>query len=691
MRHWLKRTWAEIDLDRLQQNMKTIKHAVGDSRVMAVVKADAYGHGAVMAARALAEAGADWLAVSNLDEAMQLRSAGLTLPMLILSYTPPEEAAILAAHHITQTVVSQSHAMALSKAAEQANVSLSVHIKLDTGMSRVGFFCQDTDNAVDEIAQVCALPHLQADGIFTHFAVADEEDGDAFTRQQFDRYMRVVNALEARGITFSLRHCCNSAATLRYPEMHLDMVRPGIILYGLYPDEWMHSLLPLKPVMSLRTHVSHVKTVPADKTVSYGRKYTTAHEEVLATVPIGYADGYTRRAFGKAYMLINGQQVPVRGRICMDQCMLDVSGLADVVPGTPVTVFGQDGDAVLPADTYASWSDTIHYEIVCSIGKRVPRLFMRDGTAVSLQEGLQGDPMQDLSTAYVKTAVRRDVQINALVTVHYFEYGKDYRFDGERHPFWELLYVDKGEVDVTTDKQTYRLQHGDIVFHKPDEFHDVRANGTVAPNLVVIAFDTQSEAMKALECACLQANDSERHLLARIIKEASRAFSSPLNNPKLTALERNEHAPLGSEQMAAMLLEQLLLSLLRRKEDGTAARATSSIKWRSDNDLVERIIAFMEENTFGNLSFADVCRFSAQSATNLKTIFKEVTGMGVMSYYRNLKIEQAKRMLREGDGNITQIADRLGYTSVHYFSRYFKRVTGMTPSEYTLSIQAKMG
>lgn len=389
MKHWLKRTWAEIDLDRLQENFRRIKTAADGSLVMAVVKADAYGHGAVMAARTLCQAGADWLAVSNLDEAMQLRNAGLSCPMLILSYTPPEEVALLHEHRITQTVVSTSHAQALSNAALEAGVTLDVHLKVDTGMSRVGFFCRKGELPVDEIAAVCALPALNPSGIFTHFAVADEPQGDAFTREQFACFTDTVAALEARGITFALRHCCNSAATLRYPDMHLDMVRPGLILYGLYPDEWMRQFLELTPVMSLRTHVSHVKTVPADTTVSYGRRYTTNDDETLATVPIGYADGYTRRAQDRAHMLVRGKEAPVRGRICMDQCMLDVSGIDNVQAGTLVTAFGNDGEACLPVETYAAWSDTINYEIVCAVGKRVPRLFLEQGEPIFLQDGLR--------------------------------------------------------------------------------------------------------------------------------------------------------------------------------------------------------------------------------------------------------------------------------------------------------------
>jgi len=295
-----------------------------------------------------------------------------------------------------------------------------------------------------------------------------------------------------------------------------------------------------------------------------------------------------------------------------------------------------------------------------------------------------------METSYRRTPVKRAVSLDALVTVHYFEYAKDVRFEGEAHPFWELLYVDKGEVDTTCDGVLRHLHRGDIQFYKPGSFHSLQANGVVAPNLVVIAFCCDSPDMASFEHTIYQAGEAERNLFATIISEASAAFSTPLDDPYTTALSRREEPLIGSEQMVALLLEQLLIRLLRRQAPIPAARISSSIKSRSDHDLVTRIMEYMQEHVYGTLTFSDVCRFSAQSATNLKTIFKSVTGMGVMSYYRALKIEEAKRMLREGDGNITQISDRLGYTSVHYFSRYFKRVTGMTPSEYTLSIQAKL-
>ncbi len=291
---------------------------------------------------------------------------------------------------------------------------------------------------------------------------------------------------------------------------------------------------------------------------------------------------------------------------------------------------------------------------------------------------------------YIKHKIANVININKIVTIHYYELGKDFSYSGERHNFWEMVYVDSGSVEISTDEKLTVLKQGDIIFHKPDEFHTVSANGVVAPNLVVIAFDSDSDAMRRFEHAHFKAGEAERNLFADIIAKATEAFATPLDDPQTTRLQRREDSRFASEQLLVMQLEQLLIRLLRRSESQTNVRISSSIKLRTDHDLVTRIVDYMEEHVYGTLTFSDVCRFSAQSATNLKTIFKNVTGVGVMSYYRNLKIEEAKRMLREGDGNITQIADRLGYTSVHYFSRYFKRTTGMTPSEYTLSIQAKI-
>ncbi len=385
MKDFLKRTWAEIHLDRLTHNFRVIRSTLTPGcRMMAVVKADAYGHGAAQAAKALQAAGADWFGVSNLEEAVQLRRAGIQAPILILSYTPPEEVPRLAEFAVTQAVLSLEHAQEISAAAVEAGVTVRIHLKVDTGMSRVGFFYHaDSDRSavLAQMAAACRLPALEAEGIFTHFASADEPDDGGFTAQQFALFTEAIRLLEEQGIRFALRHCCNSAATIRFPAMHLDMVRPGIILYGLAPDRWMEELLPLEPVMELKTTVSLVKTVPAGTPVSYGRIYTSSTDVTAATVPIGYADGYPRRLSNRAHMLIGGQRVLVIGRVCMDQCMLDVTGLP-VREGMVATVFGQDGDVRLPVEELAAQLDTIQYEIICQISKRVPRLFVDNGQVV---------------------------------------------------------------------------------------------------------------------------------------------------------------------------------------------------------------------------------------------------------------------------------------------------------------------
>jgi len=377
----LRRTWAEIHLDRLEHNVQLIRQGLQPGcQIMAMVKADAYGHGAVPVARALCRFGVSWLGVSNLEEAIQLRQAGIQQPILVVSYTPPAEAARLAAHGITQTVMSVAHGLALSQAAVEAGVELSVHIKLDTGMSRVGFVCQqvaDVPKTIEEVSSVCCLPGLMAEGIFTHFACADDPQGDAFTKQQFELFMAVTDGLSRRGHRFALRHCCNSAATLRFPEMHLDMVRPGVVLYGLLPDSGLQTAYPhFQPVMELKTTISMVKELPADAPVSYNRTYYSTHSMRVATVPIGYADGYSRQMSNRAEMLVDGRRVPVIGRVCMDQCMLDVTDAPSVTEGTVVTVFGRDGGEALPVDELAAWMNSIHYEVVCLVSKRVSRLYM---------------------------------------------------------------------------------------------------------------------------------------------------------------------------------------------------------------------------------------------------------------------------------------------------------------------------
>lgn len=384
MEDFLKRTWIQIDLDALKQNYNAIRERVAPgTQIISIVKADAYGHGAVHAARELYEIGCRCFAVSNLEEAFQLRRAGLGGSILILGYTPPEKAETLAVNDITQAVFDLGYGERLAACARESGVVVNVHIKVDTGMTRIGFRYQDSEedrHSVDDIESVCRLGGLFAQGIFTHFASADEgADGEVYTRLQFDLFLDIIARLKQRGVTFEMRHCCNSAATLCYPEMQLDGVRPGIILYGLYPSDEVRGACPLRPAMELKTVVSMVKDVPAGSKISYGRTFTAQENMRVATVPVGYADGYPRALSGRAWMLINGQKAPVVGRICMDQTMLDVTDIPGVEEGMEVTVFGMDHGERISVDDLARLSGQINYEIICGISKRVPQVYLKDG------------------------------------------------------------------------------------------------------------------------------------------------------------------------------------------------------------------------------------------------------------------------------------------------------------------------
>lgn len=378
---FLRRTWAEIDLDALAENCRQIQKTLSPGcRMIAVVKADAYGHGAVTCARLLREQGVSYFAVSNVEEAVQLRQGGITESILILSHTPPDEAVRLAALNITQTVISREYGLRLHEAAVAAGVTVRIHVKVDTGMSRVGFFYQSScEETVADIAEICRLPAFTPEGIFTHFAVADEPESDTYTHRQFALFMEVLQQLQAQGIAFAMRHCCNSAATLRFPEMHLDAVRPGLILYGLSPTAAPYAA-PLHPVMTVKATVTQVKTVPAGTSVSYGCTHRTETDTVLATVPVGYGDGFPRALSNRWSMRIQGTPAPLRGRVCMDQCMLDISHIPGVAAGDTVTVMG--GTGFCSVEALATATDTITYEAVCHLSKRVPRIFRQNGTVV---------------------------------------------------------------------------------------------------------------------------------------------------------------------------------------------------------------------------------------------------------------------------------------------------------------------
>ncbi len=381
----LRRTWADISLDAIDYNFRKIKAYVGQALVMAVVKADAYGHGDRMTAPFLEEAGVDWFGVSNLGEALGIRESGVTKPILIFGNTPAECVSELAKWGITQTAYSFEYAKKLSDEAVRLGVTINVHIKFDTGMGRLGFVCSEEnfDIAVSEAERTSHLPNLKVTGAFTHFASADEpdEDGVAYTKMQFSRFCRACDALKSKGVDVGIRHCCNSAAILCFPEMHLDMVRPGIILYGLYPaaQEAITCRMKLKPAMELRTVVSLVKNYEKGGCISYGRRFTAQKDMKVASTAIGYADGYHRLLTNRGRMIVRGKYAPVVGSICMDQTMLDVSELPDVAEGDIVTVFGRDGDAFVSADEVAALAGTINYEVVCALARRVPRCYYLHG------------------------------------------------------------------------------------------------------------------------------------------------------------------------------------------------------------------------------------------------------------------------------------------------------------------------
>ena len=383
----LRRTWAEIDLDALAHNYRRARELTGSGvRYLGVVKADAYGHGAIQVAEHLEQLGADYLAVSSLDEARELRHGGISAPVLILGHTPPEMVPELIRYHITQAVSAQAKAEEYSAAAVGCGGTLKVHIKVDTGMSRLGFLVRGGhfEGGVAAIAASCALPGLEAEGIFTHFAVSDEDQPacEAYTRDQFALFMKVLDALGEKGRTFPIRHCANSGALARYPEMYLDMVRPGIALYGVGADA---ARLGLRPVMALKSSVSTIKIFDPDTDISYGRTYRTQGKTRIGVLPIGYADGLFRGLSNRLSVVTEQGPAPIRGRICMDMTMVDLTGLTEVKVGSEVEIFGRRQSV----DRLAEMLDTISYELLCAVSKRVPRVYLRDGQVVERTLRLQ--------------------------------------------------------------------------------------------------------------------------------------------------------------------------------------------------------------------------------------------------------------------------------------------------------------
>lgn len=379
----LKRTWAEVSLDNLEHNYRAIKNHIPEGcRFLGVMKADAYGHGAVPLSHALCELGAEYLAVSNLEEAIQLRRGGVRAPMLILGYTPASFADTMVFMDITQEVHSLEYAKELDTALAGTNYILNVHLKLDTGMTRIGFFAYDHERTLPELLEVCGLPHLHVEGVFTHFCVADSKapEDEVFTRTQYARFTAMLDALAAHGIRPELRHCASSGATILYPELALDMVRPGIATYGHAPSEDAEGILDLRPLMTVRTTVAQLREIPAGTSISYGRTYTAERDMRVAVLPIGYADGLLRGLSGKVSFRIRGKMARSVGRICMDMCMVDVSEIPGIRVGDEAALFGYDTDGtLLPCERIAQQAGTISYEILCGISKRIPRIYMQDG------------------------------------------------------------------------------------------------------------------------------------------------------------------------------------------------------------------------------------------------------------------------------------------------------------------------
>lgn len=378
------RTQANINLDAIYQNVENAKGLLKpDTRLMAVIKADGYGHGAVEIAHAI-DPLADAYGVAILEEGIELRRAGVTKPILILGYTAPEQYEDLIANDIATAAFTLEMARKLSDTAVKMGRDGKIHLKLDTGMSRIGFGL--TEESLEQILQISRLPGIVIEGCFSHFATMDEKDKTK-AMIQFRRFLEFIEKLEGRGVSLPIRHISNSAGIIEAPEVQLDMVRDGICLYGLYPSEEVQKQrLPLIPAMEWKAIVSFVKELPAGVEIGYGGTYTTSRDTKVATIPVGYADGYPRCLSGKGSVLIGGKRAPILGRVCMDQFMVDVTDIPAVAIGTEVTLVGRDGGEEISMEEISSMSHSFHYEFACDVGKRVPRVYFRHGKVVSARD-----------------------------------------------------------------------------------------------------------------------------------------------------------------------------------------------------------------------------------------------------------------------------------------------------------------
>ncbi|MDR2525723.1 MAG: alanine racemase [Oscillospiraceae bacterium] len=390
MRHY-HRTWAEISLDAIAHNVRAARQCMPPgSKLMCVIKADGYGHGALALARYL-EDKCEYYAVAVLEEALTLRAAGVQKPILLLGYTSPNQHAAVVGADVAQTIFSIETARALSAAAVERGRRAKVHIAVDTGMARIGF--PDTAEAAQAVAALAALPGLEIEGVFTHLARADETDKSS-AKEQFMRFAAFCAVLEKNGLRPAIRHICNSAGIMEFAggqalQAPCDMVRLGISLYGLYPSEEVEKKkMPLLPAMQWKTHVVHLKDVPSGTGVSYGHTFVTHRETRVATLPVGYADGYPRALSNKGHVLIRGQFAPILGRVCMDQCMVDVTDIPGVALEEEVILIGGSGERVITVEEIGAASASFHYETACRVGQRVPRIYTLGGQIVDFHSVL---------------------------------------------------------------------------------------------------------------------------------------------------------------------------------------------------------------------------------------------------------------------------------------------------------------
>lgn len=382
-----RRVHADIDLDAVLFNFEQMSKNIPDkTRIIAVVKTDAYGHGAVPIASFIEPLEYLWgFATATVDEAIELRKAGIKKPILILGYTFPECNEDIVKYDIRQTVYAFDMAKALSEEAVRQNKKAYIHVKLDTGMGRIGY--QNAKEAAEDASKMKSLPMIEMEGVFTHFANADTENQE-YTLKQIAKFDQMVKAMEDAGVTFSMKHCANSAGIIELTDKKFDLVRAGIISYGLWPsDEVKKDVVQLKPILSLKSHVVYVKEIEPGTAVSYGSTWVAEEKRKIATVPVGYGDGYPRSLSNKGYVLIKGYKVPIVGRVCMDQMMIDVTAIPEEIKiGDRVTLIGQDGDLTITAEELGDLSGRFNYELVCDLGNRIPRIYYKDGEIKEIRD-----------------------------------------------------------------------------------------------------------------------------------------------------------------------------------------------------------------------------------------------------------------------------------------------------------------